>query len=116
MRPKNEHRDKEPPDKEPSNKEPLDTRSLRRWGIGAGVQVREDPPGQDDNVQACGLPRLLTYDDVSKQTGLTKGTLYSLVARGELPHLRLGPRFVRFTSVQIEEWLARRTFVSTFTL
>lgn len=55
------------------------------------------------------LPRLLTYSQLAEITGLSKGTLYSMVANGEVPHVRLGKRFVRFTEEAVQAWLASRT-------
>ena len=37
------------------------------------------------------------------------GTLYSLIHRKQVPHIRLGPRTVRFDVAEIEQWLAERT-------
>lgn len=54
------------------------------------------------------LPRLLTYSQLAEITGLSKGTLYSMVANGEVPHVRLGKRFVRFTEEAVQAWLASR--------
>lgn len=48
---------------------------------------------------------LLTYRQLAERLSLPMGTLYSLVSRGEIPHLRIGPRLVRFRREEIDTWL-----------
>lgn len=48
---------------------------------------------------------LLTYAEVRKLTGFKLGTLYSMVKRREIPHVRLGRRLVRFRRAEIDRWL-----------
>jgi len=52
---------------------------------------------------------LMTYSQVGEATGLPAGTLYAMVARKMIPHLRLGKRLVRFRRVELERWLAERS-------
>jgi excisionase family DNA binding protein len=47
-------------------------------------------------------PRLLTYGEASDLTGWALGTLYAMVARKQIDHVRLGPRSVRFRLEDIE--------------
>ena len=47
----------------------------------------------------------LSYDELSKVLGLPKGTLYSLVSRNQIPHIRISKRLVRFPKAKINEWL-----------
>lgn len=47
------------------------------------------------------------YQEAEGWTGLKRGTLYSMVARREIPHRRLGGRLVRFSKRDILEWLDR---------
>ena len=54
-------------------------------------------------------PALLTYVEVEARTGLRRGTLYSMVARGEIPYVRLGRRLVRFQAQEIEAWLKKHS-------
>ncbi len=49
--------------------------------------------------------RLLTYDDMVKILGLSKGALYGMVHRNAIPHMRLTGRIVRFHPEEIERWL-----------
>jgi len=52
------------------------------------------------------LERLLTYAELSRETGIAKGTLYAMVSGGRIPYLRLGKRSVRFSRNAINEWFA----------
>jgi len=49
--------------------------------------------------------RMLTYKQAAEYLGLKKGTLYSMVHRGRIPHLRLGRRLVRFRKEELDAWL-----------
>lgn len=51
---------------------------------------------------------LLTYSDLETYTKLKRGTLHWLVSTRQIPHLRLGPRTVRFDRAEIDRWLAER--------
>jgi excisionase family DNA binding protein len=48
---------------------------------------------------------MLTYSEVRDVTGLPLGSLYSMVHHKAIPHVRLGPRLVRFPSDEIDAWL-----------
>ena len=50
------------------------------------------------------LPRLLSVDEVSRQTGIPRQRLYELVRADAIPHVRLG-RSVRFEAVRLHLWL-----------
>ena len=52
---------------------------------------------------------ILTYADVCRRYKLKRGTLYCWVSQGSIPHVRLGPRTVRFRRSDLEQWLAERT-------
>lgn len=51
---------------------------------------------------------LLTQADVSAQCALSKSFLYALIARRAFPapSVRLGPRFTRWASTDVEAWKA----------
>lgn len=51
----------------------------------------------------------LGYDGARRYLGLKRGTLYSLVCRGRIPHIRLGKRLVLFSVKELDEWLAARS-------
>jgi excisionase family DNA binding protein len=50
----------------------------------------------------------LTYKEVAELLNVKVGTVYSWVARSEIPHVRLGRRVVRFPREQVQQWLAAR--------
>ena len=51
---------------------------------------------------------LLNYPTVSELTNLSVGTLRWLVHERRIPHLRFGPRTIRFERRAIERWIAAR--------
>ncbi|MEM9113530.1 MAG: helix-turn-helix domain-containing protein [Myxococcota bacterium] len=48
------------------------------------------------------------YDVAQEVTGLARGTLHSMVSRGQIPHTRLGPRLVIFDRDELQDWMAQR--------
>ncbi len=63
---------------------------------------------------AQNAPRYLTYQQAQKRLSIPLPTLYSMVSRLQIPHYRLGPRFVRFREDELEDWLlARRVAVQS---
>lgn len=48
---------------------------------------------------------LLTYKDMAKKYGFPIGTLYGMVHKKEIPHVRLGERMVRFVQEEIDGWI-----------
>lgn len=53
--------------------------------------------------------RLVDYSSAARILDLKLGTLQSMVARRQIPHLRLGPRLVRFDPEQLHAWLRQRS-------
>lgn len=51
---------------------------------------------------------MLNYADAARMIGVPVGTLYSWVGRRQIPHVRLGPRLVRFRRAEIDAWLAQK--------
>ncbi|MBI3183142.1 MAG: helix-turn-helix domain-containing protein [Myxococcales bacterium] len=51
---------------------------------------------------------MLNYADAARMIGVPVGTLYSWVGRQQIPHVRLGPRLVRFRRAEIDAWLAQK--------
>lgn len=49
---------------------------------------------------------IITYEQAARILGIKVNTLYSLVSLRKVPHLRLGPRLVRFSRTALSEWLA----------
>lgn len=51
---------------------------------------------------------LLSYADAARFLGLPIGTLHAMVSQRGIPHVRLGPRLVRFSRDALGVWLAER--------
>ena len=73
-----------------------------------------DVPSRGDGAdvsEAKALPvttALLTYADLASLTQIPRATLRMMVLRGQVPHLRLGPRTVRFDPRAVTAWLESR--------
>ncbi|MEO0180068.1 MAG: helix-turn-helix domain-containing protein [candidate division WOR-3 bacterium] len=61
-------------------------------------------PGEELRRGAIFTVRLLTAEQVAEITGESKKTVWKRVARGELPHLKIG-RLDRFSLEEINAWL-----------
>lgn len=51
---------------------------------------------------------LIDYEGAERLTGIRRGTLASMVSRRQIPHVRIGPRLVRFERAALEEWIGAR--------
>ena len=51
---------------------------------------------------------MLTYQEAADVMGVKIQTLYTLVRRKQVPHVRLGRRLVRFPRRELEEWIRSR--------
>lgn len=49
--------------------------------------------------------KLLTTKEVAEWLGLSIHAVYRKVQQGEIPHLRIGPKTVRFNRARLEKWL-----------
>ncbi len=56
------------------------------------------------STKPVSTPRLLTYDQAAAYLNLPVGTLHAWVREGRVPHLRLGPRTVRFRRGDLDAW------------
>lgn len=52
--------------------------------------------------------RILNYGQAAALLNAPLGTLYAWVSRGQIPHLRYGPRSVRFEEDALLAWIAER--------
>ncbi len=66
-------------------------------------------PNATPPLDAGGLDELVGYDQVEAEWKVPRGTLYYWVARGKIPHVRLGPRSVRFRRHELRHWLESRS-------
>jgi excisionase family DNA binding protein len=48
---------------------------------------------------------VINYKTAAQFLGVPVGTVYSLVCRKQIPHIRLGRRFVRFKRQDLLKWL-----------
>jgi excisionase family DNA binding protein len=48
---------------------------------------------------------LITYQKAAEMLGLAKGTIYSMVHHNRIPHIRLGPRLVRFDAAELQKFV-----------
>ena len=55
---------------------------------------------------------LLTVEQAARLLRIGRGLCYELIARGELPAIRLG-RVIRVPRFALEQWIARQAGVST---
>ncbi len=56
---------------------------------------------------------LISYDAAAAFLGIPKGTLYALVSRKQVPHIRLGKRIVRFSEPTLRSWVAEHCIPQT---
>lgn len=49
--------------------------------------------------------KLLSYQQVAELAGVPVGTVYAWVSRKRIPHIRLGPRLVRFDPAELTAWI-----------
>ena len=54
------------------------------------------------------LPRLLSVAEIASQTGVPASTWYTVIARGELEHVRVG-RAVRVPEAELRRWIDSHT-------
>ncbi len=48
------------------------------------------------------------YPEAARLLGIPLGTLYCLVSRRQVPHIRLGPRLVVFSKSELDAWVDDR--------
>ena len=80
---------------------------------GAPANVADEPAGMSSPDHPAGLAgrhdRILRRPEVEARTGLSRSTIYDMMAAGTFPRpLRLGRRAVGWTSGSIEDWLETR--------
>lgn len=51
---------------------------------------------------------MLDYREAARLVSVPVGTLYTWVHEERIPHVRLGPRLVRFPRAELVRWLAAR--------
>lgn len=64
--------------------------------------------GATMSEQMLMIEKLISYPELSEQTGLSVRSLRTLVHKGVLPHVRLGHRTVKFQPSKVAKALAKR--------
>lgn len=59
------------------------------------------------------MKKYASYKETHDLTGIATGTLYSLVSRKEIPHIRLGKRHVLFPVQELLEWCEKHKVKGT---
>ncbi len=52
---------------------------------------------------------LLRVEEVAKVTGISRSKIYEMIAAGELPSVRLGPRSTRIPKAGLTAWILAKT-------
>ena len=59
------------------------------------------------------MNRLLRRKEVEQMVGLSRASIYRLMDSGDFPHpIRVGPRAVRWSLGDIEQWISERPFTT----
>jgi excisionase family DNA binding protein len=90
----------------------LEVQSAResRDVVGMADKPLKPPKPKKESDDTTGL---WSYKRLSVELGLPIGTLYSLVAKGQIPYVRLSKRLVRFDPTEVAGWVdARRVPVT----
>jgi excisionase family DNA binding protein len=54
------------------------------------------------------MDEMLDYEQMAKEFNIKKGTLHCWVHQRKIPHIRLGPRFVRFRRSAVESCMREK--------
>jgi excisionase family DNA binding protein len=52
---------------------------------------------------------LIKYAEAARVLDVPVGTLYAMVSRKSIPHVRIGKRLVRFSRARLASWIEQRT-------
>ncbi len=52
---------------------------------------------------------LLNYEQAAEFLGVKVGTLYSLVCRKQIPHVRFNGRNVKFRKEELDQWIEEKS-------
>jgi excisionase family DNA binding protein len=55
------------------------------------------------------MERLLTPAEASQLLNVKTGTLYAWAHRGQIPYVRMGIRYIRFSESALQRWVEERT-------
>lgn len=71
--------------------------------MSTGRSVATEPPPPEHRGDECCL---LEAGDLAVLLGVTKKWVYAETRAGRIPHIRLGPRYVRYCASSVAAWLA----------
>lgn len=58
--------------------------------------------------------RIGSYQDVEDRFGIPSATLYSMVSKKQIPHIRIGPRHIKFDLDELDLWFdSKRVEIKT---
>jgi excisionase family DNA binding protein len=67
--------------------------------------------GMEENHHASSEKDFATIEELCERFDVARVTVDGWIQSGELPHYRLGPRTIRISRADLEEFLARRRWV-----
>ncbi len=86
----------------------INNTSVASMATDSDTHVAHDAHVPNEAAEPGRREPLLTYDQLAADLDIPLGTLFAWVSNREIPHLRLGPRTVRFRRSEIENWLKER--------
>jgi prophage regulatory protein len=67
-----------------------------------------------DLIAMQNISKIIRLPATSQKTGLSRSTIYALIARGEFPkQIKLSPRSIGFLESEVDQWLADRASART---
>jgi len=57
--------------------------------------------------EALIVTQLIDYKTAASRLGVPIATVYSMLSLGKIPHIRLGPRLVRFDPVDLDNFVSQ---------
>ncbi len=63
----------------------------------------------NSQTNAESVDEKLSYEQVARELGVPKATLYAWVHRRQIPFIRLGKRLIRFSRRSLEQWVHQRS-------
>ncbi len=80
----------------------------QRLGARLGVLATRATEGTAPALKGSTDERLLSVPEVAKILGVPKSEVYALARRGVMPTVRVGPKYVRVHSADLEAWIQAR--------
>lgn len=68
----------------------------------------EKPETAEPMLRFSDFATLWTYKDCAQFLSMSENTLRRHTAAGLVPHLKVGPRLVRFVPAVVQEWAAQK--------